>query len=44
MSDRPRETSEALEAMRGLLRDPEVSAWLDEMRTLALLPVKRGSR
>jgi hypothetical protein len=28
-------------AARALLADPEVSAWLDAMHKLALLPVKR---
>lgn len=28
-------------AMKGILRDPEVIAWLDDMDGLALLPVKR---
>lgn len=30
-----------VEALRGLLNDPEVIAWREEMDALALLPVKR---
>ena len=30
-----------VETFLGLLHDPEVVAWLDAMRALALLPVKR---
>lgn len=29
-------------SIRGLLADPEVAAWLGEMRELALLPLKRS--
>lgn len=31
-----------LAAIRALLADPEVSAWLDAMHKLAMLPVKRS--
>ena len=31
-----------IDAFLGLLRDPEVAEWLQAMRVLALLPVKRG--
>ena len=30
-----------LEAMKPLLADPEVAAWLDEMGRLALIPLRR---
>lgn len=31
-------------ALKGLIADPEVSAWLDGMRKAAFLPVKRNER
>lgn len=31
-----------LEAFRSLLADPDVAGWLDSMRAMALLPLKRS--